>query len=98
MLAVSLAGVNNLIAGAFEELGSGAVEALMGAPPEEAGDRYTLASPTERLPIGVDQVVVHGLRRRDRAAPPEHRLRRQGEGGGRRPWSSSPSRAPTTST
>ena len=33
----------------------------MGVPPEEAGDRYTLASPAERLPIGVDQVVVHGL-------------------------------------
>jgi acetyl esterase/lipase len=33
----------------------------MGARPKEAGDRYTLASPVERLPIGVDQVVVHGL-------------------------------------
>jgi acetyl esterase/lipase len=61
VLAVSLAGVNNLVAGAFEELGAGAVEDLMGGPPEEAGDAYTYASPTERLPIGVDQIVVHGL-------------------------------------
>ena len=61
VLAVSLAGVNNLVAGAFEQLGNGAVEALMGRPPKEAGDRYTLASPVERLPIGVDQIVVHGL-------------------------------------
>ena len=61
VLAVSQAGVNNLVAGAFEKLGNGAVEALMGVPPKEAGDRYTLASPVERLPIGVDQVVVHGL-------------------------------------
>jgi acetyl esterase/lipase len=61
VLAVSLAGVNNLVAGAFEQLGNGAIEALMGKPPKEAGDRYTLASPVERLPIGVDQIVVHGL-------------------------------------
>jgi acetyl esterase/lipase len=61
VLAVSLAGVNNLIAGSFEKLGDGAVDDLMGGPPREAGDAYTLASPTERLPIGVDQIVVHGL-------------------------------------
>lgn len=61
VLAVSQAGVNNLVAGSFEKLGNGAVDALMGVPPKEAGDRYTLASPVERLPIGVDQVVVHGL-------------------------------------
>ena len=61
VLSVSQAGVNNLVAGSFEKLGNGAVDALMGVPPKEAGDRYTLASPVERLPIGVDQVVVHGL-------------------------------------
>ena len=73
VLAVSQAGVNNLIAGAFEQLGNGAVEALMGEPPKEAGDRYTLASPAERLPIGVDQVVVHGLADEIVPARPEHR-------------------------
>jgi pimeloyl-ACP methyl ester carboxylesterase len=53
--------VNNLIAGSFEKLGNGAVDDLMGGPPVGAGDAYSLASPSERLPIGVDQVVVHGL-------------------------------------
>ena len=54
--AVSLAGVNDLVAGHAEGLGSGAVEALRG------DDRaaYALASPMERLPIGVAQLVVHG--------------------------------------
>jgi acetyl esterase/lipase len=61
VLAVSQAGVNNLIAGWFENLGDGAVEDLMGGAPKEAGDAYTLASPAERLPIGVDQVLAHGL-------------------------------------
>jgi acetyl esterase/lipase len=61
VLAVSQAGINNLIAGWFEDLGDGAVEDLMGGPPAEAGDAYSLASPAERLPIGVEQVVVHGL-------------------------------------
>ena len=37
MLAVSQAGVNNLVAGAFEELGNGAVDALMGVPPQGGG-------------------------------------------------------------
>ncbi len=61
VLAVSMAGVNNLVAGSFERLGNGAVDDLMGGPPDEAGDAYTYASPTELLPLGVDQVVVHGL-------------------------------------
>jgi acetyl esterase/lipase len=60
-LVVSLAGVNNLIAGSFEKLGDGAVDDLMGGPPTDAGDAYTYASPAERLPIGVPQVLVHGL-------------------------------------
>ena len=59
-LAVSLAGVNNLIAGVFENLGGGAVVALMGAEPEVIDDRYLLASPVERLPFGVPQLLVHG--------------------------------------
>jgi len=61
VLAVSQAGVNNLIAGWFEDLGDGAVGDLMGGAPKDAGDAYTLASPAERLPLGVDQVLAHGL-------------------------------------
>ena len=67
--AVSLAGVNNLVAGYFEGLGSGAVEALMGAGPNEDRSRYALASPEDRLPIGVRQLIVHGSD--DDVVPPE---------------------------
>ena len=34
--------------------------ALMGGSPEEHPERYALASPRERLPLGVDQLVLHG--------------------------------------
>jgi acetyl esterase/lipase len=54
--AVSLAGVNDLVAGRAEGLGSGAVQALMG----DDRPAYALASPMARLPIGVGQLVVHG--------------------------------------
>lgn len=59
--AVALAGVTSLVAAAFEELGRGAAEDLMGGPP--TGDRereYALASPSDRLPLGVPQLLVHG--------------------------------------
>ena len=58
--AVSLAGVNDLVAGHAAGLGSGAVEALMGGPPNRDRPAYALASPADRLPIGVRQLVVHG--------------------------------------
>jgi acetyl esterase/lipase len=58
--AVSLAGVNDLAAGFVEGLGSGAVEALMGGAPEDDRPAYSLASPVDRLPIGVRQLLVHG--------------------------------------
>jgi acetyl esterase/lipase len=67
--AVSLAGVNNLVAGYFDDLGSGAVEALMGRTPNDDRSRYELASPEDRLPIGVRQLVVHGSD--DVVVPPE---------------------------
>lgn len=58
---VGLAGVLNLAAGALEELGGGAVDALMGAGPTgEGGAAYGLASPIERLPIATPTQVVHG--------------------------------------
>ncbi len=59
--AISLAGVVDLIAAARTGLGGGAVEALMGGSPEEQPDRYALGSPREQLPLGVPQVLVHGL-------------------------------------
>jgi dipeptidyl aminopeptidase/acylaminoacyl peptidase len=32
----------------------------MGVPPEEDPDRYSLASPIDRLPLGIPQLLVHG--------------------------------------
>lgn len=52
--AVSQAGVLDLVDAARNGVGSGAVEDLMGAGP------YDLASPAERLPVGVPVVCVHG--------------------------------------
>jgi acetyl esterase/lipase len=59
--AISLAGVVDLQAAARLGLGGGAVEALMGARPDEIPESYALASPAERLPIGIPQILVHGL-------------------------------------
>jgi acetyl esterase/lipase len=58
--AVSLAGVADLEAGCHAGLGLGACADLMGGRPDEVPERYELASPAARLPLGVAQVVVHG--------------------------------------
>jgi dipeptidyl aminopeptidase/acylaminoacyl peptidase len=59
--AVSLAGVADLRR-AFElGLSRGVVRELMGASPEEAPDRYRLASPIERLPVPVPLRLLHGI-------------------------------------
>jgi acetyl esterase/lipase len=59
-LVVSLAGVCDLHAGAADSIGEGAVAAFLGAGPDRAPERYRLASPMARLPLGVRQVLVHG--------------------------------------
>lgn len=41
-------------------LSDGAVEMFMGAAPDAAPDVYAIASPIERVPTGVRQVLVHG--------------------------------------
>ncbi|MBI2709752.1 MAG: alpha/beta hydrolase [Actinobacteria bacterium] len=65
---VSLAGLNNLASAAFEGLGDGAVETLMGRLPRDDGkDAYALADPAELLPLGVPQLLVHG--QNDRVVP-----------------------------
>lgn len=58
--AVSLAGVSDLVAGAHADLGHGAVQAFIGATPDQEPERYALASPLARLPLGVPQLLVHG--------------------------------------
>jgi acetyl esterase/lipase len=57
---VSQAGVLDLVDASAHGVGRGAVEDLLGARPELVPDRYTLASPVARLPIGVPVVCVHG--------------------------------------
>lgn len=74
-LVVSQAGVNDLIAGQQGGLGQGAVLNLMGEPAPalgsavDPGNRYGIASPAERLPLRVPQVLVHG--RNDNVVPLE---------------------------
>lgn len=58
--AVTQAGINDLVRGARERLGGGAVTQLMGADPRDDPGRYALASPTALLPIGVSTLVVTG--------------------------------------
>jgi acetyl esterase/lipase len=66
--AVSLAGVADLVSGARDGLGGGAVEALLGGTPDAVPDRYAVASPAALLPLGVRQLLVHGLH--DDIVPP----------------------------
>ena len=56
----ALAGVGDLRLAHEMGLGAGAVELFMGAPPDAMADAYAVASPAERLPTGIAQVLVHG--------------------------------------
>ncbi len=56
---ISLAGVLDLQGAAAAGLGGGAVTTLFGSA-EEHPERYHLASPIERLPLGIPQLAVHG--------------------------------------
>lgn len=58
--AISLAGVNNLRRGFELKLGDGVVEKLLGGGPDRFPERYYGASPSELLPLGVPQVLIHG--------------------------------------
>ena len=60
-LAVGQAAVCDLVTGALERLGDGAVHTLMGGEPDDFPDRYTVGSPRALLPSrGVRTVLVHG--------------------------------------
>ena len=58
--AVALAGVVDLRLAWKLHLGNGAVEQLMGGPPDKLAARYRTASPVELMPIGVRVRLVHG--------------------------------------
>ena len=57
---VSQAGVLDLVDAAEEGIGRRAVEAFLGGMPADVPDRYALASPAARVPLGVPVVAVHG--------------------------------------
>jgi acetyl esterase/lipase len=57
---ISQAGVLDLADAADRGVGSGAVDDLLGGPPAAVPDRYALASPAARVPLGVPVVCVHG--------------------------------------
>jgi acetyl esterase/lipase len=65
----SLAGIDDLVAGVYEDLGSDAVERFMGSAPKQVPDAYSVASPDELLPLGVPQVIVYGTN--DAVVPPD---------------------------
>ena len=58
--AVSQAGVLDLVDAFEQRLGRDAVRELLGGPPAACPDRYALASPIARVPIGVPVIGVHG--------------------------------------
>jgi acetyl esterase/lipase len=59
VLAVAQAGVCDLEQARRDELGGGAVEALLGSP-DVAPERFAAASPAALAPLGVPQLLVHG--------------------------------------
>jgi len=68
-LAVSQAGVADLAEAWRLGLSRNAAGELLGGSPDEVPERYAQASPAERLPLGVPQLLVHG--RRDDTVPAE---------------------------
>jgi dipeptidyl aminopeptidase/acylaminoacyl peptidase len=59
-LAVSLAGVCDMEAGARAGIGARAVQGFLGAEPDADPDLYVAASPIRRLPLGVPALLIHG--------------------------------------
>jgi acetyl esterase/lipase len=58
--AVGLAPVADLKWAYEQRCGNAAVENFLGGSPEEYPRRYREASPAERLPLGVRQLILHG--------------------------------------
>lgn len=64
---VGLAAVSDLVAAAQAGLGDRAAQALVRGEPDELRERYRELSPIDQLPLGVPQLLVHGVR--DQAVP-----------------------------
>src|SRR5436305_10809641 len=59
--AISLAGVVDLEMAYRLNLSNGAVVGLLGGGPWQVPERYTVTSPAALLPLGIPQVVIHGM-------------------------------------
>ena len=66
---VALAPVGDLEAGHSNGIGSNAVEDFLRRSPADGSERYDAADPARLLPLGIPQVVVHGVL--DEAVPVE---------------------------
>jgi acetyl esterase/lipase len=60
--AVGQAPVSDLVEAAELGLGQGAASCFLGGSPSRRPERYALASPRARLPLGVPTLLVHGER------------------------------------
>ncbi|KAB2969698.1 MAG: alpha/beta hydrolase [Thermoanaerobaculia bacterium] len=58
--AAGLAAMVDLARAFTNDAGRGAVAELLGGSPEQRPERYADASPISLLPLGVDQLIVHG--------------------------------------
>jgi acetyl esterase/lipase len=67
--AIALAGISDLKMAADLNLGNGAVIGLLGGRFDQVPERYRESSPLEMLPLGVPQVLLHGLA--DDVVPPQ---------------------------
>jgi acetyl esterase/lipase len=54
------AGVNDLAAGSRDDLGGGAVNSVIGGPPDRYSERYAVADTSQHLPLGIPLLVVTG--------------------------------------
>ncbi len=59
---VTLAGVPDLSKGVEQRVCDDSIERLMGGTPQALHERYQQASPSELLPLGVPQRLIHGAR------------------------------------
>jgi len=60
--AVGQAAVSDLARASRLRLSNGGADELMGGPPDRVPERYAAGSPSERLPLGVPTLLVHGGR------------------------------------
>jgi acetyl esterase/lipase len=60
--AAGLAALSDLSRASDLSVGNGAVDEFLGGGPGRLPDRYAAASPIEMLPLGVKQLIIHGLR------------------------------------